>query len=89
MTDAAAPTPIRRCRLLSFRQALDCEQGRTKRCVCRCRGTLHGAKRFGDAPSYRKFMDLDRADPHRVPWRRNTQPDLLTLVEEAPDAVTV
>lgn len=89
MTDEVKPAPRRRHRLLSFRQALDCEQGRTKRCVCRCGGELHGAARFGEAPDYKTFMDLPRADPHRVRWMKHKQQSLLTFDQESADVAAV
>jgi hypothetical protein len=55
---------------LSFRQARACEQGITARCRCRCRGALHGARRFGSTPTFNDFRGLPVGDPHRVNQRR-------------------
>lgn len=74
-------------RRVSFRQAVQCEQGTAKRCQCRCRKALHGAKRFGDAPTYRDFMSLPKDDPHQVQWRADQTPALtFPPVEEVRDA---
>lgn len=55
---------------VSFSQALICEQGLVARTRCRCRGALHGARRFGPTPTYSDFRNLPLNDPHRVNQRR-------------------
>ena len=43
---------------LSFRRATECETAAKPRCVCRCRGKLHGANRTADVGT------LPTSDPH-------------------------
>lgn len=54
-------------RKLSLRQAIACEQGAATRCRCRCKGALHNARRFGDAPAAVHFwLHLNADDPHHI-----------------------
>lgn len=53
---------------MSFYQARRCELGLGVRCHCRCGQSLHGAKRFGDDPSFADFSKLPASDPHHVPY---------------------
>ena len=55
---------------LSAKQAQNCEQAVHEKCVCRCRGALHGARRGGgtaDAPDMTFFENLPEDDPHYTP----------------------
>ncbi len=51
---------------LSLREAKNCEEARTKRCHCRCRGLLHGAKRAGAITPDDFFGKLPADDPHHI-----------------------
>lgn len=57
-------------KLLSQRQAQECEDATTDRCTCRCGGALHGAKRG-------PVNKLSEGDLHRPPSPKN--PQLLLL----------
>jgi hypothetical protein len=61
---------------VSFRQAVICEQGTARRCRCRCKGTLHGAQRFGDVPERKHFALLPPSDPHHIRPRRDRRVQL-------------
>lgn len=51
-------------RPLSPRQAQKCEDAHEPKCVCRCGGRLHGAKR-GDGRAF--LGSLAEGDPHYTP----------------------
>ena len=53
----------------SYRDVRRCELGGEVRCRCRCRGTLHGAWRFGFNPSRWDFEHLPDDDPHKLPQK--------------------
>ncbi len=53
-------------RMLSLTQALTCENATKPRCRCRCGGTLHGGRRFGEAPPLAEFTALANEDPHHA-----------------------
>ena len=55
--------------------ASSCEAAITHRCICRCGGALHGAKRYGTLSDNQEFPDrtffenLPESDPHHLPNR--------------------
>ncbi len=57
---------MNRTRALSFRKASECEHGLHKRCRCRCKGTLHGAKRIDSDAIALAYAELSTNDPHFV-----------------------
>lgn len=53
-------------RALSHREITDCEWARKPKCVCRCAGEFHGARRLAEQATAKEYEALPMGDPHRL-----------------------